>query len=351
MKNTMKTRLYLVITLVVLCLATACTDKKTPTSGGTDPSSTGKPASPTEALEEPTKPTQQEPQSTPANSLTPTVTSTPTPTVPPFDLEEIITDLTNSYPDASLQKLTDKLMENPYFRLFRKNDLSFAWTGLDFPYEKTPEGVEEAASIIDYISMSGVVYIIKPKDGADKNSIIDLFEKKADPKQVDYEKGLDNIFCKEINGKIVFAMYKDDMQPLTGTIAQKPSELISLFHEYLEEHKDAKCIDITNYMLGHQSMGELYTVEIKEGQVTGFITEADNTGISGFSDGALLSPMISPNNMICHVFKVKDAAKINEFIDQLDKKKNLSWQCCVTVDNSVAETEGDYVLFLMYTDY
>ena len=265
----------------------------------------------------------------------------------PLDIEKFLTKLADAHPEASAEELCDLMLENPYFLLFIKESTEYFYPALD--YEFKPVGVKNAFCIWDSIGGTrAVVYAMELEDGTDTDKLTKSLEEAIDPYWT--ETPLPNRLFLEKSGKLFFAMYPDELQPVTGPVAEKTRDLVEIFHTYLSEHPEAAPLDIADYFMGHQKIAEMYTMEVQPGQLTGFGDFENETEITGFSSGAILQPMMSPNTNICYIFRLSDGDDISAFEQQLKDKANLAWNVCMSADTVITEIDGNYVLFLMCSE-
>lgn len=83
------------------------------------------------------------------------------------------------------------------------------------------------------------------------------------------------------------------------------------------------------------------TVEVQEGLLTGF----DNAEIKGFSEGAMFAPMIGSMPFVAYVFEVPE--DVSAFMSLLGENANPRWNVCTQADETIIETSGDKVFFVM----
>ncbi len=324
---------FLLALLTAAALFTGCVQISAPSSAD-HPAETGA-EDPEDAV--PADPEQEDKENTGAGEDTDA----------PLDVEAFLTELADTHPEASAEELCDLMLENPYFRLFIKEGTEYFYPGLD--YEFKPVGVKRAFCIWDSVGGTrAVVYAMEPEDGADTDKLTKSLEEAIDPYWT--ETPLPNRLFLEKSGKLFFAMYPDELQPVTGPVAEKTRDLVEIFHTYLSEHPEAAPLDIADYFMGHQKIAEMYTMEVQPGQLTGFGDFENEAEITGFSSGAILQPMMSPNTNICYIFRLSDGDDISAFEQQLKDKANLAWNVCMSADTVITEIDGNYVLFLMCSE-
>lgn len=265
-----------------------------------------------------------------------------------LNIEEVWTRLASDYPNATAEELCELMIENPFFKLFTISSTEYDFPGMKDNFK--PEGIKEASCIIEFVSGSGsVVYVITIDEGTDADIVIDEMKNHADYKWqswADESMTPDCVTGKYIDGKVFFAMYRSDLKPIETKVAEKARDLVDIFNDYVNEHKNAPCIDIAEHLSSNQKFVLMTASNVDEGYIEGF----DNP-ISGFSDGAWLSPIISPTPFIGYVFKISDKTDSDSFEQLLNKDANLVWNICISADTIIIEKNGDYILFIMCSEY
>ncbi len=279
----------------------------------------------------------------------------------PIDMEAFLTELAKDHPDSGAEELCQAMTESPYFRLFSVQETEYVYpesTEHYYPglnYEYTPEGISEAYCVIDYISGSGaLVYAIIPEEGTDAEALGEEFAENMDPHWMAWEEDSklvpDQLVSKAVDGKLFVAMYQSDMKPVNGPVAEKTRDLAELFRSYLEEEPEASCLEIMEYLNARQKISQMMVYEVSEGQLTGFGSFEAPAEITGFSEGAILQPMMSPNTNIAYVFRAAEGTDPAAFEDMLKEKADLAWNVCMAADTVITEREGDLVLFMMCSE-
>ena len=82
--------------------------------------------------------------------------------------------------------------------------------------------------------------------------------------------------------------------------------------------------------------------DMEEGYLAGF--DAD---ITGFSACTAFLPMIGTIPFVSYVFELDADADKDAFITTLKDHANLRWNICTAAEEMVAETEGNFVFFIM----
>ena len=357
--------LLLSLMLIVTCLA-ACSGGKEPTAGsGSASSDTVSEKTDAESTASPSKPA-DDPVNTSDNTVASaddsgktsdntdasaddpanTSANTDTPAGEPLDMEAFLGDLDRANPDKSADALCDLMLEDPYFRLFVKQRTMDYYPGLD--YEFTPEGVKTFSCIIDYMSSNSIVYVIVPEEGTDAKALAESFEKAVDPYWTREMKL--KVLSRISDGRIFLAIYKDGLMPFYGELASEARDFTDMFHNYLKEHPDTALLPMLEYFSSHQKLAEMGAREVQEGTLTGFGSFEEPAEITGFSEGAVLEPMMSPNTFICYAFRLPEGADREAFVKMLNDNANLVWNVCVAANTIIIENDGDCILFMMCSE-
>ncbi len=277
--------------------------------------------------------------------------TTPAPEEPAdehFNAEAFLQKLTADHPEANARELCEAMLEDPYFTLFTVESTEYYYPGLN--YEYVPEGIREACCTVDYLSGSGaLVYVFIPEAGTDAEALSKALTENAEPGWMAFENPLDKVESFVLDGKVFLAMYRSDMEPLTGPIADKPGDFVEMFHTWCAEHPDGTCLDAARYLAGHQKIASMDVYEVVEGPLAGFVDfeSQDEIRITGFVEGAIFNPQIFPSTFIGYVFQLEEGADQEAFMSMLREKANLNWNVCVTAGAMFTEADGSLVLFMM----
>lgn len=270
------------------------------------------------------------------------------PVVEYFNAEAFLQKLVADHPEASAKELCEAMLEDPYFTLFSMESTEYYYPGLN--YEYAPEGIRESSCAVDYMSGSGaLVYVFVPEAGTDPEALSKALVENAEPGWMANENPLDKVESFVLDGKVFLAMYRSDMEPLTGTIAAKPGDFVEMFHTWCAGHPDGTSLEAARYLAGHQKIAAMDVYEVAEGPLTGFVDfeSQDEIQITGFAEGAVLNPQIFPNTFIGYVFRLEEGADQEAFIAMLRENANLNWNVCVTAGAMFTEVDGNLVLFMM----
>ena len=96
---------------------------------------------------------------------------------------------------------------------------------------------------------------------------------------------------------------------------------------------------LTNEMILFSGM----SMPVEEGLLVGF----DNTEITGFEEGVMFAPAIGTIPFVGYVFDLADEASADDFIAVLEENANPRWNICTEAEETVVESAGDKVFFVM----
>ncbi|MBQ8541646.1 MAG: hypothetical protein IJ435_09270 [Clostridia bacterium] len=85
------------------------------------------------------------------------------------------------------------------------------------------------------------------------------------------------------------------------------------------------------------------SMPIEPGYLTGF----GEYEVTGFSEGAMFSPMIGTIPFVGYVFQLEEGTDADEFIASLEKNADLRWNICTEAEEMVSGKKGDKVFFVM----
>lgn len=251
-------------------------------------------------------------------------------------------------PNASSLEIVQDLEERGPFRMFSDMAATEYYPGFDYNM-KAPEEIQDAAVLYHYAENDrGFVYIFTLKDGAG-----DKVEKTLKDSWMDSE-NFQIITMREGNRLLMAMLPKafDVHKVIEGEIAKKARDMVQIFLDYRKEHPEAGALEIVDYLNAHQKFNDCFTGQVSEGKLTGLGGKNNFDGterleLHGFTDGAVLSPMISPNTFLCYVFFVKDASEMSAFEETLKNQADLAWNVCVVANTVITQTDGTAVLFIM----
>lgn len=84
---------------------------------------------------------------------------------------------------------------------------------------------------------------------------------------------------------------------------------------------------------------DLAKMDVEEGYLAGFDEE-----IKGFTKGVMFSPVIGTIPFVGYVFETEDP---DALLALLSDKANPAWNICTEADETVSETRGNFVFFIM----
>ena len=116
------------------------------------------------------------------------------------------------------------------------------------------------------------------------------------------------------------------------------------FEKNISENPSITAQEMADALLANeiiQFMGGAIPVE--EGWLTGF-GEAE---IKGFKEGVMFAPMISSIPFVGYIFVLEDGADVEAFKTTLKDNADPRWNICVEADQTVVESNGNMVFFLM----
>jgi hypothetical protein len=85
------------------------------------------------------------------------------------------------------------------------------------------------------------------------------------------------------------------------------------------------------------------TMEVEPGYLTGF----GNAEITGFEQGTMFAPMIGSIPFVGYVFTLSDDADVESFVTLLSENADPNWNICTEADETVIESAGNKVFFVM----
>jgi hypothetical protein len=107
---------------------------------------------------------------------------------------------------------------------------------------------------------------------------------------------------------------------------------------------DASTADIADGLLANDFI--LFsgaTMAVEPGYLTGF----GNAEITGFEEGTMFAPMIGSIPFVGYVFALPTDADVDAFKTVLTENADMNWNICTTADETVVESSGNRVFFVM----
>lgn len=115
------------------------------------------------------------------------------------------------------------------------------------------------------------------------------------------------------------------------------------FKAIMQQEKAHTALDIANNLLANEIIQfEGFAEEVEPGFLPGF--DAD---IEGFKKGAVFAPIIGSIPFVGYIFQLESEADVAAFTKNLADHANTNWLVCVRADETVIETVGNTVLFIM----
>ena len=133
----------------------------------------------------------------------------------------------------------------------------------------------------------------------------------------------------------------DNTEELAQSVGQT---LLARFEEIVNENPELTAEEIAAKMLeGDIVPFAPMTMPIEEGLLSGF----DENEITGFSEGAMFSPMIGTIPFMGYIFTLPEDADVQSFITTLEESANLRWNICTEADEMVTGNVDTKIFFLM----
>ncbi len=85
------------------------------------------------------------------------------------------------------------------------------------------------------------------------------------------------------------------------------------------------------------------SMPVEPGLLSGF----DNAEITGFKEGVMFAPMMGSIAFVGYVFELEADADVEAFKKNLKANANPRWQICVSAEETIVESVGNKVFFLM----
>lgn len=84
------------------------------------------------------------------------------------------------------------------------------------------------------------------------------------------------------------------------------------------------------------------SMPVEPGELMGFTAP-----VTGFSEGAVFSPMIGAIPFIGYIFRLSEGQDAEAFIESLQKSADLRWNVCTQAEEMVTGSVGRTVFFVM----
>ncbi len=151
----------------------------------------------------------------------------------------------------------------------------------------------------------------------------------------------------EITEESVSEIYEDvqDTQPDESTAADTVGQrLLQDFRSRAEANAALSAQEHAEALLANKIVQfDGAAVPVEEGLLTGF----GNAEITGFQEGVMFAPMIGTIPFVGYIFVLKDGMDGDAFVKTLEDNANPRWNICTEADETIAESVGNTVFFLM----
>lgn len=135
---------------------------------------------------------------------------------------------------------------------------------------------------------------------------------------------------------------QEDNQGSVNNGQTMSNQLADVFEAQVTANPSASAMDIVAAFDGLTDFGQA-SMEVEPGLLNGF----DNTEITGFTQGAMMGPMIGSIPFISYVFVLPEDADAQAFADNLKATGNRRWNICTEADETVTRVVNNYVFFAM----
>lgn len=120
--------------------------------------------------------------------------------------------------------------------------------------------------------------------------------------------------------------------------------LLGVFMEASNANADATAQELADTVLADPSIQfSGVTMEVEPGLLSGF----GNAEITGFDEGVMFGPMIGSIPFVGYVFVVPEGEDVDAFMNTLKENADPRWNICTEADETVVESSGQKVFFLM----
>jgi len=127
----------------------------------------------------------------------------------------------------------------------------------------------------------------------------------------------------------------------SDTVAGK---LSGAFEEYVKANPSATAQETADELLANEVIafsGASMPVE------PGFLMGFGEAEITGFKEGVMFAPMIGTIPFVGYVFVLEDGADAGAFVKLLADNADPRWNICTEAEETVAESVGSHVFFVM----
>lgn len=115
------------------------------------------------------------------------------------------------------------------------------------------------------------------------------------------------------------------------------------FKGLMSENSDMTTEQLADELIKNEAiLFDGVTNSAEPGFLQGFDTE-----ITGFKSGSMFGPFISSIPFIGYVFELENESEAEAFVETLKSNANPAWQVCVEAEETVCESIGNKVFFVM----
>ena len=160
---------------------------------------------------------------------------------------------------------------------------------------------------------------------------------------------------------------EENTQEPADTTEQKPAEDTKkeeVVDDEEEVKEEASSVSLGQTLLAvfKDNAGSMGTQELADKLITneailfmggampveaGLLSGFDNAEITGFKEGTMFGPMMGSIAFVGYVFELEDGADVDAFKQNLKDNANPRWQICVAAEETIVESVGNKVFFLM----
>lgn len=120
--------------------------------------------------------------------------------------------------------------------------------------------------------------------------------------------------------------------------------LVGDFKDKISANAESSAQELADGLLGNSVISfQGQTMPVEPGLLNGF----GNTEIKGFKEGVMFSPTIGSIPFVGYVFTLEDGEDVEAFKKNLKDNADPRWNVCTEADETVVESSGNTVFFLM----
>ncbi len=302
---------------------------------------------PEESFEEPTEVSFEEPEpvTDPSEVLAPAED-------PMWNiLQELLDKALDQHPEGTAQEIAEAIKaEKSCFLKFGAFDGEYYLPGLNWDTEIP--AFTEKVYLIDQLAFSGaVMYVSTVPEGMDTDKAIADILCGLDPYWIFDEESAKPVAVTAKSGdKLAIFLYGpsfDIEKTYEGPMAGTPRELVQIFKDFRTENPEATALETAEYLFDHQMFTQAYTEKVEPGRLMGIGTYDAPVETAGFSDGAIMTPMIMPSAFLSYVFILQEGMAVSDFEAFLQEHADVAWNVCMSVNTIIIEAQDNAILFMM----